>query len=110
VLDCLRIAPATATDLSIDGEIYCSGKRHLVELAPDGGAPNFLPEVHGWFPMPLRKSGDYIVYSVTINYGWISGIAFGKNLWGAAKNSAFAYTEAVNGGDNAIMVGYWNSD
>jgi hypothetical protein len=30
-----------------------------------------------------------MLYSV--DDGWISGIAFSKNLWGHAKNSAIAY-------------------
>jgi len=41
-------------------------------------------------PMPLRKAGNYIIYPAGTET-WIGGIAFGKNLWGHAKNSARAY-------------------
>jgi hypothetical protein len=44
--------------------------------------------------------------------GWISGIAFGKNLWNHASNSAFAYEKAMNGGDQTESTEnmYWNGD
>jgi len=42
--------------------------------------------------MPLRKAGNYIIYAYgSDGTSCISGIAFGKNLWGHAKNSAFAF-------------------
>jgi hypothetical protein len=48
--------------------------------------------------MPLRKSGGYIVHSDKYSDDWISGIAFSKNIWNHAKNSAVAYHWAINGG------------
>jgi hypothetical protein len=48
--------------------------------------------------MPLRRSGDHIVYATTLDAGWISGIAFSKNIWNHAKNSGYAFTLAKNGG------------
>ncbi len=53
--------------------------------------------------MPLRKSGNYIIYPGIES--WISGIAFGKNLWGHAKNSAYAFIWAVNGGTPLALGG-----
>jgi hypothetical protein len=44
--------------------------------------------------------------------GWISGIAFGKNLWHHAKNSAYAFENALNGGSRTSSASdmYWNND
>ncbi len=60
-------------------------------------------------PIPLRKAGNYILYPTGTD-SWISGIAFGKNLWGHAKNSAKAYMSAVNGGTPLDDGFDWNSD
>jgi hypothetical protein len=54
--------------------------------------------------MPVRKAGDYIIQSTVSNGGWISGIAFGKNLWNHAKNSAYAFENALNGGDRTESI------
>ncbi len=62
----------------------------LTEIAPDGGATDGYHNLHMWMPMPLRKAGNYIIYPAGTD-SWISGIAFGKNLWGHARNSAKAY-------------------
>ena len=42
---------------------------------------------------------------------WLSGIAFSKNLWGHAVNSAVAYHWAINGGNGLAWNSHdWNSD
>jgi len=87
-------------------EVYVCGLRALNEISPDGAAPDTMWNVHQWMPIPLRAAGSYWVYGEATGDNWFSGIAFGKNLWGHAKNSAKAYQLKVNGGDAVI----WNSD
>jgi len=42
---------------------------------------------------------------------WISGIAFGKNLWNHAKNSAYAFFKKINDGSNiGLESDKWNND
>ncbi len=68
--------------------------------------------MHKWCPIPLRRQGDYIIYSDRNRLGcWISGIAFSKNLWNHAKNGALAYHWQINGGSQAEWnSGNWNND
>jgi hypothetical protein len=62
-------------------------------------------------PVPLRKSGKYVVYPASDIEAWISGIGFSKNLWNHAKNSAVAYHWVLNGGTAASWATHdWNRD
>jgi hypothetical protein len=63
-------------------------------------------------PMPLRKPGKYMLYSsFSESDDWISGIAFSKNLWNHATNSAVAYHWALNGGKSVDWAtNDWNRD
>ena len=90
---------------------YVCGLRSVNEISPDGGAPDSYTTNHIWCPIPLYFPGNYWVFNDFNSENWISGIAFGKNLWNHAKNSAIAYAWAINGGtgvefDNAA----WNGD
>ena len=61
--------------------------------------------------MPLRKSGKYMLYSAADSDCWISGIAFSKNLWNHAKNSAYTFSLALNGGTKVDWGSNdWNRD
>ena len=51
--------------------------------------------------LPLKRSGSYYLSSYTDSDSWISGMAFGKNLWNHAYNSAYNYYRAFNGGTPA---------
>ncbi len=94
-----------------DGEIYAAGHRRLNEISPDGAAPDTYWNVHAWVPIPIRHPGKKIyLYSQLDCDCWISGIGFGKNLWGHAKNSALAYHRHVNGGSPLSHFGNWNND
>ena len=48
--------------------------------------------------MPLRVAGQYYLSSYIDSDSWITGIAFGKNIWNHASNSAYNYYRAFNGG------------
>ena len=60
--------------------------------------------------MPLRKPGNYMLYSVSDTGAWLSGIAFGKTLWNHVKNSAKAYVLALNGGTNLEWDSVYKND
>jgi len=110
-----RVTPYIANNQNVEvDEIYACGFRGLIETSPDGAGPDGYNYVHQWCPIPIRNTGhgrQYTVYSDINSDDWLSGIAFGNNLWGHAKNSPQAYNWYVNGGSG---VGYentnWNSD
>jgi len=90
-----------------DVEVYGCGNRGIGEISPDGAEPDTYYNVHMWTPIPLRKAGKYIVYSDASFESWISGVAFGKNLWNHARNPAKIYQLAVNGGSG---VQWWSDN
>jgi hypothetical protein len=92
-------------------EKYACGHRSLNEYSPDGGAPDSMWNIHMWCQVPLRRPGAYLLQSEIHSDSWISGIAFGRNLWGHARNSAVAYHWAINGGTNLKWHTHdWNRD
>jgi hypothetical protein len=89
---------------------YACGLRNLNEISPTGTAPE-MSLYHQWFPIPTARSGQVYVYADMNSDGWISGLAFGKNLWKHARNSAYAYLWNLNGGGTVTWVGdSWNGD
>jgi hypothetical protein len=78
---------------------YACGNRGLTEFSPDGASPDSFNRAHIWMPIPVPRPGSLVIHSDYNQGHWISGIAFGKNLWGHAKNSALAYHWKINGGD-----------
>jgi hypothetical protein len=90
---------------------YTCGYRNLNEISPDGGAPDSYRNSNMWFPIPVKKSGAHIVHSNTHSDSWISGIAYSKNLWGHARQSAVGLHWAVNGGTKLGWNSHnWNND
>jgi hypothetical protein len=77
---------------------FATGLRGLVEISPEGGAPDSYNKLHLWTPIPVPRPGSILIQSNFNSLHWISGIAFGKNLWGHAKNSAYAYFSNINPG------------
>ena len=105
-----RAASAVYSEASI--AIYAAGWRAIVETSPDGGEIDIYQYLHVWVPIPLYFPGNYMIYSDKNSDDWISGIAFGKNLWNHAKNSAVAYYWNLNGGTANIgwTTNNWNTD
>jgi len=101
-----------SVDFSDQVEIYSAGYRNLNEISPDGAAPDSQWNVHKWMPIPLHATGSYMVYSAQNSDTWISGIAFGKNLWNHAVNSAVAFLWKLNPqtGDIGWTSENWNND
>ena len=88
--------------------IFSCGFRRLNEISPEGGAPDAYSGEHIWTPIPVYRSGKIYIQSAKSSTAWLSGIAFGKNLWNHAKNSAVAYLWAVNGGNPTGWDENWN--
>ena len=90
---------------------FAAGWRSLNEISPDGTTPDTNNVSHVWFNIAVSRPGE-ILMSTDVNCdGWVSGIAFGKNLWNHAKNSAVAFHWALNGGTNSEWETHdWNSD
>ena len=60
--------------------------------------------------MPLRQAGRYVLSSYIYSDSWISGIAFGNNIFGHAYNSAYNYHRAFNGESPTFFEGNVNDD
>jgi len=94
-------------------EIYAGGFRNLNEIAPDGGATDSFWNVHKWMPIPIRQGAQqYHLYTDQNSDGWISGIAYGKNIWNHAQQSAIAFQWKLNPqtGDIGWNSQNWNND
>jgi len=106
-------SPTAVANFQDWDEIYATGYRKLLAISPDGSAPESQWDVHSWFPIPIRGgASSYYVYSAQNSDDWISGIAFGKNLWNHAYNSAVAFLWALNPQDGTIswVSENWNND
>ncbi|XP_065681630.1 uncharacterized protein LOC124811014 isoform X1 [Hydra vulgaris] len=91
---------------------FMDGFRLLNSISPKGISNDASYNHHTWFPIPVRRSGKIILTSgaKTNNNFWISGIAFGLNIWNIAYNSAPAYTHYINGGSGVTAHDNWNND
>jgi len=93
-------------------EIYATGFRNLNKIGPDGAGTDSYWNVHEWMPIPIRGgASQYNVYSAQNSDSWISGIAFGQNIWNHATQSAVAYLWKLNPQTGDIgWSGQWNND
>jgi len=99
-------------------EEYATGFRTLNQISPDGSGPDASWQYHAWMPIPVRgqNTTEYMLHCAIHGDCWISGIAFGKNIWNHAYNSAIAYTWGLNGGQavqsftKEQINSIWNSD
>jgi len=104
--------PSSTANFQDWTEIYASGYRRLTTIAPDGTGHDSNWDTHQWMPIPIRAAGSYMIYSAQNSDDWISGIAFGKNLWNHAMNSAIAYNWKLNSvtGNIGWTSENWNND
>ena len=92
---------------------WTGGRRSANSYAPDGTLADGYAASHQWVPIPTRRAGQLALISRpnTDKDFWISGLAFSKNPWGHAAQSALGYHWKVNGGD---ATGWgdddWNGD
>lgn len=99
-------------DGSSGGE-WTGGYTRLNQLTPDGGKPTHQIWYHAWMAIPLAKPGPVILSSRsrTSSGAWISGIAFGKNPYNHAYQSAINIHWGLNGGTGTDWGGHdWNRD
>jgi hypothetical protein len=89
---------------------WCGGHRDANCYCPDGSLSDANKDSHQWLPIPVGSSGNHKLRLNTTGCSsgefWISGLAFSKNPWNHATQSAIGYHWAVNGGDGTS----WNHD
>lgn len=98
--------------------LWAGGRRSLNCYCPDGSLSDgrFIDEriiTHQWVPIPVPRAGKLALISSpkTNRSFWLSGLAFGKNPWGHAAQSAVACHWSLNGGDNIKWHTHdWNND
>lgn len=108
-----NVIHAYFTDGGGDLGLWTGGRRSANSYAPDGTLTNGFSVLHQWMPIPARRHGTLALISKpnTNDAFWISGLAFSKNPWRHAAQSAIGYHWAVNGG-NPTGWGQdnWNGD
>jgi hypothetical protein len=99
--------------------IWVGGFRGLNSYSPDGSmpdgtTPNSNMTLHQWMPIPVKQPGQLILTSKkeTNDIFYLSGLAFSRNPWAHAAQSAIAFHWTSNGG---TAVGWgndnvWNND
>ena len=98
--------------------IFCGGyTNNGNSISPDGSVSGSYNKHNKWIYIPVKKAKSIIIsnsnYSERKFYGkgWISGLSFGKNdLWSFTINSAYAFVNAVNGGNQSTYHSIWNND
>ena len=92
---------------------WTGGLRSSNSYSPDGTLTDSYKVAHQWIPIPAGRSGELALISKPNTNAdfWISGIAFSKNPWAHAVQSALGYHWRVNGGEATVWgEGDWNSD
>jgi hypothetical protein len=82
--------------------LWAGGCRSTNCYCPDGTLSDGHSSAHQWLPIPTGRAGALalIAKTKTTNGFWISGLAFSKNPWAHAAQSAVGYHWAVNEGEN----------
>ncbi|WP_254444830.1 hypothetical protein, partial [Anabaena sp. UHCC 0187] len=78
---------------------WSGGKRYGNCYCPDGSLTDGYSNKHQWLPIPVGRSGKVTLISKQGGELWLSGVAFSKNPWSHATQSAVGYHWKVNGGD-----------
>jgi hypothetical protein len=114
----VRVLGDRWTVLQVNGaDRWCGGHRNTNCYCPDGSLSDGHDNMHQWVPIPISKNRtQYLSINNDKTSGsndfWLSGLAFSKNPWHHATQSAAGYAWAVNGGDrveNGFSEG-WNND
>ena len=95
--------------------LWLGGYRAGNCYSPDGSLSDSHKDTHQWVAIPVKRSGQLALVSKpnTNSDFWISGLAFSRNPWSHAVQSAVGYHWASNGGDATMWSdGWqaWNSD
>src|SRR5262249_19022468 len=87
---------------------WAAGWRASNSYSPDGSVGDSSGSVHQWMSIPAGRSGNLALISKKNTNAdfWLSGIAFSRNPWAHATQSAVAYYWGFNMGDQAG----WNNN
>ncbi|AFZ55816.1 hypothetical protein H6G54_26870 [Anabaena cylindrica FACHB-243] len=92
---------------------WAGGRRYGNCYCPDGSLTDSYSDKHQWLPIPVGRSGKVTLISKQGPEFWLSGLAFSKNPWSHATQSALGYHWKVNGGDATTWEkesDSWNGD
>jgi hypothetical protein len=87
--------------------LWPGGWRAANCYCPDGSLSDSYRGVHQWLPIPAGRAGEVALIAKphTGASFWLSGLAFSKNPWAHAAQSAVGYHWALNGGNGT----YWDT-
>lgn len=87
---------------------WTAGFRQANCYCPDGSLTDSYNIYHQWLPIPTGRSGKLRLVNKSNQHNnqgegaagglWLSGVAFSRNPWAHAAQSAFGYHWASNGG------------
>lgn len=95
---------------------WIGGWRRANCYCPDGSLSDGESKHHQWMPIPTYQRRPMYLRSWTEDTNapdefWLSGLAFSRNPWNHATQSAVGYYWAVNGGDRVEWDTHeWNND
>jgi len=93
--------------------LWAGGWRGANSYSPDGSLGDGTGPAHQWMAIPAGRSGNVALISKpnTDSAFWLSGIAFSRNPWAHATQSAVGYNWQLNGGDAvAWSTNNWGYD
>ncbi|MDF0551820.1 hypothetical protein [Kamptonema sp. UHCC 0994] len=100
--------------------IWTGGFRGTNCYCPEGSLSDSYENLHQWLPIPIvanlgqpggTRKLALISKPNTNSYFWLSGLAFSKNPWSHATQSAVGYYWKINGGDAISWHSEnWNND
>ena len=88
--------------------LWPGGWRSANSYCPDGSLSDGYRTQHQWLPIPVGRAGEVALIAKphTGSDFWLSGLAFSRNPWAHAAQSAVGYYWALNGGKGT----YWTKD
>jgi hypothetical protein len=91
--------------------LWTGGWRSSNSYSPDGTLADGHQINHQWVPIPAGRAGELALVSKlnTDKEFWVSGLAFSKNPWAHAVQSAVGYFWKVNGGDATEWGKDWHN-
>jgi len=91
--------------------MWAGGYRSTNCSCPDGSLTDSYKDAHQWMPIPAGRSGRLALISKPNTSGgfWLSGLAFSKNPWAHAVQSAVSYHWILNGGDATEWANGWEN-
>lgn len=91
--------------------LWTGGWRSSNSYSPDGSLADGHHVRHQWVPIPAGRAGELALISKphTDHEFWISGLAFSKNPWAHAVQSAVGYHWGVNDGDPTAWGKNWRN-